>query len=102
MLKVYRISLVLGVIILTVVGLNISNQGMNSLTADNKKPVLGCQVTVEEIDIFIMGQNYSMDRQEIASWALDLRHQAQQYVRTVAQYLDVILKVIKNMIAYLM
>ncbi len=100
MLKVYRISLVLGVIILTVVGLNISNQGMNSLTADNKKPVLGCQVTVEEIDIFIMGQNYSMDRQKIAGLALDLGNQMRQYVRTAVQFLEMILNVLKNMIVY--
>jgi len=65
MTKLYRPLLVFIVLILIVLGLNTSNQGTNSLTAESRKPVLGFHIEKQNINIFALGEQYTYSKQEI-------------------------------------
>jgi hypothetical protein len=60
MIKLYRSSLVLGIIALTILGLNISNQGINSLVMQNRQPVLAYKVQSDKLDLIALGKSYSV------------------------------------------
>ncbi len=64
MARLYRSLLVLTILILVILGLNTSNQGINSLTLDARKPVIGWQAQGDKLNIFALGETHSYDKQE--------------------------------------
>ena len=64
MAKSYRPLLVLTILILVILGLNTSNQGINSLTLDARKPVIGWQNQGDKLNVFALGETHSYDKRE--------------------------------------
>ncbi len=64
MTRMYQSLLVLAVLMLMILGLNTSNQGINSLTLDAAKPVLGWYNQGDNLHIFTLGQTHSYDKRE--------------------------------------
>jgi hypothetical protein len=60
----YRFLLVLTIVILVILGLNTSNQGINSLTLEARKPVIGWQYQGDNFNIFALGETHSYDKKE--------------------------------------
>lgn len=77
MSRISRFLLVIAVVMLVIWGLNISGQGIDSLTAEESKPVIGWQVENKQVSVFALGEEYCIDCQDI-SW---LESTAAQYIR---------------------
>lgn len=63
--KVSRTLLVLVLIILVVLGLNASNQGINQLTMENRQSVIGLNLKTETPSMLIMGETYDLQGDKI-------------------------------------
>lgn len=65
MIRVFKITLVLVLFCLVVMGLNISNKGINELTMQNRGPVLGLNIDIDKklIKLHLLGEtfNYNSD-----------------------------------------
>jgi hypothetical protein len=57
-----------------VFGLNISNQGMNSLTMQDRKPVVGLQNQGNTVSVFTLGESHNYGKQEAVSKIIDTRN----------------------------
>lgn len=65
MIKLYRYLLVLSLIILVIMGLNISNQGINSLTMKNRQSVFALNIDNEMMYIYTFGESHSTSYKEV-------------------------------------
>jgi hypothetical protein len=63
-MKFYQILILGGLILLVIMGLNTSNQGINSLTLDERQSILNLDYNQGDIRIDALGNsyNYSLDR----------------------------------------
>jgi hypothetical protein len=95
----YRASLVLGLLLLVIFGLNISNQGMNSLTLQNRKPVVGLQMQGNTINIYTLGESHSYAKQALASKTIQVRDRVRGYGQVILKY---ILKIAELIRVYLL
>ena len=87
MTKVYRFLLVLTLVILIISGLNICNQGMNSLTLEDRKPVLALLARNDEVKIFTLGQTHTYSKQELSTDMAMARQQLEKSRLAVNNYL---------------
>lgn len=67
MASISRSLLIIIVFILVVLGLNTSNQGIASLTMENRKPVIGINRDHNAVNFVFMGVNRSFDKDELAN-----------------------------------
>jgi hypothetical protein len=63
--KLKRLALVLTLVILISLGLNTSNQAINSLTMDTRKPVIGCVLEDGSVSIFALGEEYKYNQDNL-------------------------------------
>jgi len=96
MTKVYRFLLVLMLVILIISGLNICNQGMNSLTLENRQPVLALLARDDEVKIFTLGQTHTYSKQEMSTDMAVARQQLEKSRHAVSNYLQRIESVVKS------
>ncbi len=87
MTRLYRSTLVLVVIILIVLGLNTSNQGTNSLTAEDRKPVIGFKIEKQNINIFALGEQYTYSRQDLIKETSNGLQDAKELLNSFIDYL---------------
>ncbi|MDD4801941.1 MAG: hypothetical protein PHF24_03210 [Syntrophomonas sp.] len=82
--------LVVTVLLLVIMGLNISNQGINSLTLENRNPIIGWQDKGDEFNIFAMGEAHSYDkrevREDVISFWQQIKMEAQATGDSLLQY----------------
>jgi len=95
MIKLYRSLLVLAVIILIILGLNISNQGINSLTMESRKPLMGIQTQGSNISVFTMGETHSYGKQEIVRHIIVSTKRVQIYAQAANNYMLRIVRIAK-------
>jgi len=100
MIKLYRSLLVLAVIILMILGLNISNQGINSLTMESRKPVMGVQTQGNNISIFTMGQTHSYGKQEIVRHIVVSTERVQIFAQAASDYMLRIVRIFKVLLFF--
>ena len=93
MSKILSSLMVLTVIILIILGLNTSSQGISSLTAEDKKPVVGLKLENQKIDVIAMGKQYDISRQDIIRAGNGVLHNAQLQCDSLAHYLKKIWKI---------
>ncbi len=80
-----------------IMGLNISNQGINSLTLDARKPILGLQAHGDRINVFALGETHSYDQNEAKQYIALADQQVKNSARVVKNYVLRIVKIIKVM-----
>ena len=97
MTKLYRTLLVLGILILVISGLNTSNQGINSLTLQNRNPVVGLQNQGNTISIFTLGQSHSYGKQEIVSKIIQARSQVWIHAQAASNYMLQMITTLKGL-----
>lgn len=95
MSKLYRICLVLGILMLTIVGLNTCNQGINSLTLQNRRPVLGWQSQGNTVSVFTLGESHSYGKEEIVSEIRQAGNRVLTLTHTAAGYFGRIVNIFK-------
>jgi hypothetical protein len=66
MSKIFRSLLIIGLLVLVILGLNTSNKGIGSLTAEERKPVIGMQIENQQIQVIALGEEYRLSRREIS------------------------------------
>jgi hypothetical protein len=98
MTTLYRMTMVLGILILIIFGLNISNQGMNSLTMQNRKPVLGLQTQGEAINVYTLGQSHSYGKEAIAGEVIKIKDQVWSCSRSARSYVLRIAEIVKTLL----
>ena len=87
MSKILGSLLIMGLIILVILGLNTSNQGISSLTAEERKPVIGWQIENQQIQVIALGQEYSLSRRDISQASQGLLQDAKQQRCACVDYL---------------
>lgn len=63
----YHTILVVGLICLVIMGLNISNQGINRLSSQNNGAVLGLNIDNNTISMYLLGERLSYGTDELTS-----------------------------------
>lgn len=66
-MKFYQVLMTIVVLLLVVLGLNISNQGVNKLTLDQRGAVLACGLTRDDICLQVLGHEYAYPRDKLGS-----------------------------------
>lgn len=89
MKRLYRSLLVLGIFILTVLGLNVSNQGINSLMIQNRPPVLALQLNTDRIALTALGKSYTVEGQSTRPYLDSLGPIRDKYRHSARKYLGV-------------
>ncbi|MDD4170972.1 MAG: hypothetical protein PHQ94_01900 [Syntrophomonas sp.] len=96
MLRLYRTSLVLAILVLVILGLNTSTQGMNSLTLNNQKPVLGFETDDDEVNVFTLGESHSYNKQQVVRNINSTVQRVQIYAHSSSEYVVRKVKVLKE------
>ena len=96
MRRLYRTLLVLTILVLVILGLNISTQGMNSLTLSNQKPVLGFETDAEEVNIITLGESRSYNKQQVMRNIISTGQRIQIYTHCGGEYVVRKVRVIKE------
>jgi hypothetical protein len=68
-------------------GLNTSNQGINSLTLEARQPVIGWQSQGDELNIFALGVTHSYDKREVGEDIMMVWEQVKTGVKTTGDHL---------------
>lgn len=99
-MRFYQLLLITGVIILVIMGLNTSNQGINNLTRAEHQAVLDLDYDNGNIKIDTMGDShsYSMDRLT-ANFSL-LRSKSKEIILEVRDYLKSIWTIFECVFLY--
>ena len=93
MSKILSSLMVLAVIVLIILGLNTSSQGISSLTAEDKKPVVGLKIENQEINVIALGEQYDISRQDIIRTGNGVLYDAQLQCDSLVHYLKKIWKI---------
>lgn len=93
MSKIFSSLMVLAVIILIILGLNTSSQGISSLTAEDKKPVVGLKIENQKIDVIALGEQHDISRQDIIQAGYGTLHELQLQCESLFHYLKKIWKI---------
>lgn len=67
MANLSRPLLVIIIFILVVLGLNTSNQGLGSLTAENRKPILGVNRDHDAVNLVFLGENRAFNKDKLST-----------------------------------
>jgi len=96
MVKLSHISMVFLLLLLIITGLNVCNQGINSLTEENRKPVLFLQFDPEadQVSVFTLGQEYNYSRD---NWELN----KDRIIRTLQDFMEETRDFFKSLVKYI-
>ena len=95
MTRLYQSLLVLAILMLMILGLNTTNKGLNSLTLDAAKPVIGWQNQGDNLNIFTLGQTHSFNKQKAQGDAKLVWQQVKTGAQNSSDQLRHIISVIK-------
>jgi hypothetical protein len=87
MSKIINFLLIAGVLVLVVLGLNISSQGTSSFTGEDRKPIVGLQIEKQQIHVLALGQDYSLSRGDISRVSYGVQQEARQQYCICTDYL---------------
>jgi hypothetical protein len=87
MSKILSSLLIMGLILLVILGLNTSSKGISSLTAEERKPVIGLQIENQQIHVLALGQEYRLSRREISQAGQVVMQDARQQGSACVDYL---------------
>ena len=95
-MKFYQITILAVVLVLVILGLNTSNQGVNRLTMENRSAVLAFSLKPNSICLELLGQDYDYPRDSL-SWqrfkqrAEELYHQGKKYPAQIRAVFEALL-----------
>ncbi|MGS0765111.1 hypothetical protein [Syntrophomonas curvata] len=86
-MRFYQLLMLIGLVMLVILGLNTSNQGINNLTREERQAVLDVDYSKGNIKVEALGNSYSyaLDRPE-TGWA-GLKQQGRRAVNGFTDYL---------------
>lgn len=87
MSMIYRSLIVLAVFVLIIMGLNTSSQGISSLTAESRSPVVGVKIENRQLNVFALGEQYSISRQDLSQGSQDVIENSQLQFNALIKYL---------------
>ena len=93
MSKILSSLMVLAVVTLIILGLNTSSQGISSLTAEDKKPVVGLKIENHKIGVIALGEQYNFSYQDITQAGHGVLREAQLQSDSLAHYMKKIWKI---------
>lgn len=84
----FRQSFVLAtLLVLTVMGLNASNQGINNLTGENRNPIVAVSGDRSTVNLYWLGADYPLELDRLPLSVQSLLRQGEPLVRSVEAYL---------------
>lgn len=85
-MKFYQVLMTLTVLLLVILGLNISNQGINKLTLDRRGAILAGELTREDICLQVLGYEYAYPRDKLGSFNQQISVWGRKIYRDVYAY----------------
>lgn len=86
MTRLNQFVMIIGLFVLVILGLNLSNQGINHLTMDQRGAILALGLKQRDIDLQVLGRNYSYSRDKLGQLNHRLAGQAGKLYREVRLY----------------
>lgn len=86
-MKFFQVLMLMGLAILVVLGLNTSNQGINSLTRQERQAVLDVDYSKGDIRVEALGNSYSYAWDRLDTTWLDLKQRSRDAVTGLIDYL---------------
>ena len=83
----YHTVLVLVLMCLIITGLNISNQGINHLTGQNREAVLGLSIDKKNINLHVLGERFSYCTDELVNAKTSLFKNGKEFVNRGKAYM---------------
>ena len=87
MSKIFNTLLIIIVLGLVIAGLNTSSQGISSLTAEQRKPVLGLQIENQHVNFFVLGEEYCLSSGDVSRTGQTVLQEVSQNYGSCADYL---------------
>ncbi len=92
-----RFVMIALVIFLVISGLNISNQAINSLTGENRKPILNYEVVGQDLSLYILGNTYVFSGEKLGqkisqlrNFSISIYHRGSDYLHKIWHIYQVI------------
>lgn len=85
-MKLTRVLMSIALFILVILGLNLSNQGINRLTLDQRGAILALGLNHSDIKLQVMGNNYAYSRDKLGQLNCQLAGKARKLYREVLRY----------------
>ncbi|HPF19896.1 MAG TPA: hypothetical protein PLC88_00990 [Syntrophomonas sp.] len=91
--KIFSSLLIIIVLGLVIAGLNTSSEGISSLTAEQRKPVLGLQIEKQQINIIALGEEYHLTPEGISKTGQTVLRDVRQQYCSCVDYLQKIVTI---------
>ncbi|QGU00003.1 hypothetical protein SYNTR_1409 [Candidatus Syntrophocurvum alkaliphilum] len=63
MFNIWQLFLVFVVIVITILGLNVSNQAINSLVLENRGPIISVALENHDLNVAFLGEIYTLEKE---------------------------------------
>jgi len=97
-MKLFQVLMTIAVLLLVIMGLNVSNQGINNLTLDERGAILAFGLSRSDISLQILGNNYAYPRDKLgqlnrrmAAWGRKVYREVYAYPAHYRAVLDAML-----------
>lgn len=87
-MRLNQYVIIIGLFVLIILGLNLSNQGINRLTMDERGAILALGLKQHDIDLQVLGRNYTCSRDKLGQLKHQLAGRAGKLYREVRGYSD--------------
>jgi len=99
-MKFNQVLMTITVLLLAILGLNISNQGINKLTLDRRAAILDCGLSRDDIRLQVLGQEYTYPRDKLGSLKQPMSGWVRKIYREVYAYSDHYRAVLDALLGY--
>ncbi|MDD2372911.1 MAG: hypothetical protein WC109_10210 [Syntrophomonadaceae bacterium] len=86
-MRLHQLLILAGLIFLVIIGLNTSNQGINSLTRDERQAVLDLDYNQGEIRVDALGNSYDYSLDRLGSNVYRIGNKARELPTDITNYL---------------
>ncbi len=100
MVKSFRPILIIVLLVLVAAGLNISNQGMNSLTGQSRPAVIGAQTGKDYVTVTALGQNHYWTKEKFILGINNMVLSARDHLADARDYLLKIWRIFRVLAFY--
>lgn len=98
MTKISQVFIVFSLFLLIITGLNVCNQGLNSLTQENRKPVLSLHLNSDsdQVSVFTLGKEYNYSQSNWEQEKDKLVQRAHILITKIKTYVSEALKMLDS------
>jgi|GEM_PF-2428254 len=85
-MKLFQVIMLVAVLILVILGLNVSNQGVNDFTRDKQGAILALERGENSIVVEVLGNSYACNQDRLGQFKHQINDQSRRMYREIRAY----------------